>query len=253
MVEPEIMRVIILAAGMGERLYPLTKNSPKSLLEVGGGKTVLESQLDHIALAGIMDVTIVTGYKTEQIEAKVLGYEDMSISICYNPFFATSNNLISAWMAIRQTNENFVLVNGDDVFKPHVLSGLIESRNDITMVIDRKENYDEDDMKVVTGENRVFRVNKKIPSEDANGESIGMIFFRNKGHMIISETMEKMVRNKENMNIFYLAALQEIMDRGYPVNYFECSEDDWAEIDFHSDLSFIRQHIEKYAADIVNV
>ena len=247
------MRVIILAAGKGERLYPLTKNSPKSLLEVGGGKTVLESQLDHIALAGIMDVTIVTGYKTEQIEAKILGYGDMSISICYNPFFATSNNLISAWMAVRQTNENFVLVNGDDVFKPHVLTGLIESRNDITMVIDRKENYDEDDMKVITEEDRVFRVSKKIPAEDANGESIGMIFFRNKGHMIISETMEKMVRKKENMNIFYLAALQEIMDKGYAVNYFECSKDDWAEIDFHSDLSFIRQHIEKYAADIVNV
>ncbi len=247
------MKVIILAAGKGERLYPLTKNSPKSLLEIGGGRTVLESQLDHIAQAGVRDVTIVTGYKTEQIEAKVLGYGGPSITICYNPFFATSNNLISAWMAVRETGENFVLVNGDDVFRPGVLSGLLESKGDITMVIDRKESYDTDDMKVVTSGGRVLAVGKKIPEGQANGESIGMILFRNKGRAMIRETLERMVRREENMNVFYLAALQEIMDMGFPVNYHECSREDWAEIDFHNDLSFIREHIEKYAADIVNV
>ncbi|MBN2070040.1 MAG: phosphocholine cytidylyltransferase family protein [Candidatus Krumholzibacteriota bacterium] len=247
------MKVIILAAGKGERLYPLTKNSPKSLLELGGGKTVLESQLDHIVEAGIHDVTIVTGYKTEQIEAKIIDRTDPEISICYNPFFATSNNLISAWMAVRQTNENFVLVNGDDVFRPHVLSGLIESRHDITMVIDRKEKYDSDDMKVVTSGGLVHKVSKQIGEEEANGESIGMIMFRGKGRGIILDTLEEMARKEENKQIFYLAALQNIMDKGYPVHYHECSREDWAEIDFHSDLSFIRKHIENFAADIVNI
>ncbi|MBN1164914.1 MAG: phosphocholine cytidylyltransferase family protein [Candidatus Krumholzibacteriota bacterium] len=247
------MRVIILAAGKGERLYPMTKNSPKSLLEIGSGRTVLESQLDHIAQAGIRDVTIVTGYKTEQIEAKVLDYRDLDITICYNPFFATSNNLISAWLAIRETHENFVLVNGDDVFKTRVLSGLLDTDDDITMVIDRKANYDQDDMKVVTSGDRVFRVSKDIPLDETNGESIGMILFQGKGRSIIRDTLEGMVRREENQKIFYLAALQEIMERGFPVHYHECSRDDWAEIDFHSDLSFIRQHINKYAADIVKV
>ncbi len=247
------MRVIILAAGKGERLYPLTKNSPKSLLELGGGKTVLESQLEHIATVGIGDVTIVTGYKTEQIEAKVLGFDGLEITICYNPFFSTSNNLISAWLAIRETGENFVLVNGDDVFKVHVLSGLLESKNDITMVIDRKEEYDSDDMKVITRGGRILEVSKEIDPARADGESIGMILFRGKGRTIIRETLERMVRRDEAKNIFYLAALQEIMNMGFPVNYHECSREDWAEIDFHSDLSFIRSRIDRYAADIVNV
>ena len=247
------MRVIILAAGKGERLYPLTKNTPKSLLEIGGGKTVLESQLEHIAQAGVRDVTIVTGYKTQQIEAKVLGMRDLDISICYNPFFATSNNLVSAWLAVRETSENFVIVNGDDVFKPHVLSGLIESTRDITMVIDRKDQYDLDDMKVVTRGELVVSVSKEIPAEEASGESIGMIMFQGKGHAIIRETLEKMIRVEETKNIFYLAALQSIMDRGFPIHFHECAPEDWAEIDFHSDLSFIRRHIDRYAADIVNV
>jgi len=248
----EKMRVIILAAGKGERLYPMTKNTPKSLLELGGGTTVLESQLENIEKVGIKDVTIVTGYKTEQIEAKVKDISSLDITICYNPFFATSNNLISAWMAIRETSENFVLVNGDDVFKPHVLEGLLQSNHDITMVIDRKENYDPDDMKVVTDGELVLKVSKEIPLEEANGESIGMMQFKRKGRLIISETLERMVRQEEGKKIFYLAALQRIMDKGYPVHTYECSPDDWAEIDFHSDLSFIREHINKYASEIVN-
>ena len=247
------MRVIILAAGKGERLYPLTKNTPKSLLEIGHGKTVLESQLENIAGCGIKDVTIVTGYKTEQIEAKVKDIDFLDITICYNPFYATSNNLISAWLAIRETSENFVLVNGDDIFKRKVLEGLLKSPNDITMVIDRKEKYDEDDMKVVTDGELVLKVSKEIPVEEANGESIGMILFRRKGRSIIRETLERMVRVDENKKIFYLAALQNIMDKGYPVHFHECSPQDWAEIDFHSDLSFIRRHINRYASEVVGV
>ena len=247
------MRVIILAAGKGERLYPLTKNTPKSLLEIGHGKTVLESQLENIASCGIRDVTIVTGYKTEQIEAKVKDIDFLDITICYNPFYATSNNLISAWLAIRETSENFVLVNGDDIFKRKVLEGLLKSPNDITMVIDRKEKYDEDDMKVVTDGELVLKVSKEIPVEEANGESIGMILFRRKGRSIIRETLERMVRVEENKKIFYLAALQNIMDKGYPVHFHECSPQDWAEIDFHSDLSFIRRHINRYASEVVGV
>ncbi len=247
------MRVIILAAGKGERLYPLTKNTPKSLLEIGHGKTVLESQLENIAGCGIRDVTIVTGYKTEQIEAKVKDIDFLDITICYNPFYATSNNLISAWLAIRETSENFVLVNGDDVFKRNVLEGLLKCTNDITMVIDRKEKYDEDDMKVVTDGELVLKVSKEIPVEEANGESIGMILFRRKGRSIIRETLERMVRVEENKKIFYLAALQNIMDKGYPVHFHECSPQDWAEIDFHSDLSFIRRHINRYASEVVGV
>jgi len=247
------MRVIILAAGKGERLYPLTKNTPKSLLEIGHGKTVLESQLENIAGCGIKDVTIVTGYKTEQIEAKVKDIDFLDITICYNPFYTTSNNLISAWLAIRETSENFVLVNGDDIFKRKVLEGLLKSPNDITMVIDRKEKYDEDDMKVVTDGELVLKVSKEIPVEEANGESIGMILFRRKGRSIIRETLERMVRVEENKKIFYLAALQNIMDKGYPVHFHECSPQDWAEIDFHSDLSFIRRHINRYASEVVGV
>jgi len=240
------MKTIILAAGKGERLMPLTRNTPKSLLELGNGITVLESQLNSIKMCGIKEVVIVCGYKVEQIEAKVKDYDSENIKIVYNPFYDVSNNLISAWMARYELQDDFVLVNGDDVFHHRVLEGLLNCDGEICMVIDRKERYDEDDMKVVTKENRVYTVSKDIPLEEVNGESIGMMKFQGNGKKKFVTTLENMVRKKENLNIFYLAALQQIMDDYFPVHYYECSADDWGEIDFHPDLDLIRENITTY-------
>ena len=62
-----------------------------------------------------------------------------------------------------------------------------------------------------------------------------------------SSILDKMVRIKKNLDVFYLAALQQLMDEGYRITYCECSPEDWAEIDFHPDLELIRANIDKYA------
>ena len=240
------MKVIILAAGKGERLYPLTQKIPKSLLELGKGITVIETQLKNIKISGVSEVIIVGGYKVEQIEAKIKNYNGLSIKIVYNPFYGISDNLVSAWMARYEMYGDFVLVNGDDVFHPHVLEGLLKNDTEICMVIDRKEEYMEDDMKVVTKGDGVYKVSKGIPAEEANGESIGMMKFQGNGKKKFVTTLEKMVRKKENLNKFYLATLQQIMDDGFPVHYFECSVRDWGEIDIHPDLKYIQKNIDKY-------
>jgi choline kinase len=140
-----------------------------------------------------------------------------------------------------------VLLNGDDVFDPAVLKNLIESRHFITMVIDKKAKYDEDDMKVTIEGYRITCVGKTIPVAEADGESIGMILFKGKGREIMRRTLDRMVRFTHYRNAFYLAAIQKIIDDGIPVNYVECGEDQWAEIDFHPDLSFIRQNMSNFS------
>jgi choline kinase len=164
----------------------------------------------------------------------------------YNPFFDVSNNLVSAWMARFFMEEEFILVNGDDIFHQRVLQGLLEHTEDICMVIDRKEAYDDDDMKVITRGDRVLQVAKTLPLSEANGESIGMMKFAGHGCRIMRETLDRMVRDKANLNIFYLAALQAIMDSGFPVHYHECDESDWAEVDIHPDLKSVRDMIQKH-------
>ena len=87
------MKAIILAAGKGERLMPLTSDTPKSLLELENGTTLLESQLITINKTVIDKVVIVTGNLTEKIESKVQRYSkeyNIDIQIVYNPFFDIS-------------------------------------------------------------------------------------------------------------------------------------------------------------------
>ena len=245
------MKAIILAAGKGERLMPLTSDTPKSLLELENGTTLLESQLITINKTVIDKVVIVTGYLTEKIESKVQRYSkeyNIDIQIIYNPFFDISNNLLSLWQARHEMESDFIIINGDDIFNDSVLLGLLEHDNNelITMVIDRKETYDEDDMKLIVENGRILEVSKKIPLNEANGESIGMIRVTGEAKGIMVYTMERMVRNKKNMQVFYLAMIQELINQGIVVGYHEISSKDWAEIDFHPDLEDIRKKISTF-------
>jgi len=240
------MRAIIIAAGKGTRLYPLTKNTPKSLLEIGDGLTLLESQLHSLKENNIKDITIIVGYLALQIEAKIDKYrDDFNIDIVYNPFYDISNNLISVWMARYYMNEDFITINGDDIFNPIIIEDLLKSPEQITMVVDFKENYDEDDMKIVHNRGLIKKVSKQIPIHEANGESVGIIKFSGRGRKIYIDTLESMVRYKENINLFYLSAIQRIIDNGYPVHMSKCSAKHWGELDFHPDLLFIREYVKQ--------
>ncbi|MFO7897184.1 MAG: phosphocholine cytidylyltransferase family protein [Candidatus Cloacimonadales bacterium] len=240
------MKAIIIAAGKGTRLYPFTKNTPKSLLDIGQGLTLLETQLHALQEAGITDIVIIVGYRAEQIEAKVKDYEaDFNITTVYNPFYETSNNLISVWMAKEHMKDEFITINGDDIFDSSVICNLLKSKENITMVTDIKAEYDSDDMKIVSQNGQVKAVSKKIDLKQANGESVGIIKFSGHGPQIYRDILDEMVRDPENMNQFYLKAIQKIIDKGFPVHMSVCSEEDWGEIDFHPDLKLIRQYVSK--------
>ncbi len=238
------MKAIIIAAGTGTRLYPITKDIPKSLLDVGQGLTLLETQLHSLQECGIKDIVIIIGYRADQIETKLDEYRDtFNIETVYNPFFETSNNLVSVWMARHHFSEDFITINGDDIFDASVIKTLQNSPHPITMVTDVKSEYDEDDMKIVTAGELVKSVSKKIPLDEANGESVGIIKFTGSGKELYTQTLESMVREPENLNVFYLKAIQKIIDNGHPVHFSRCDPKDWGEIDFHPDLELIRQYV----------
>ena len=111
------MKIIILAAGKGERLYPLTKNTPKPLIDLGDGETLLEKQLKSLSESQVIDeVVIVIGYLYEQFESKLKNFDtSMKISTLYNPFYEMSNNLITLWLSKYEMNQDFLISNGDNL------------------------------------------------------------------------------------------------------------------------------------------
>lgn len=240
------MKVVILAAGKGERLYPLTRNTPKSLIHLGHGVTILESQLECIAAAGISEVAIVCGYRAEQIEAKVGLYRrdhGLQIEIVYNPFYEISNNLVSLWFARYEmlASAGVIVLNGDDVCQKTVLAGLmaVPQTHELCVTISRKAAYDWEDMKVRIDAGRLLRISKDIPPEASDAESVGIVRFTGKAVFRLVGTLDAMVRVEANRTVFWLEAINDLIRQGWPVWPYEIDDGDWAEIDFHLDVQTI--------------
>lgn len=245
------MRIVILAAGTGSRLLPLTRNTPKSLLDLGNGYTLLERQLQAIASAAsgkVEELTLVTGYKAEQIEAKIHDYTGFRFRIVYNPFYRLANQIVSAWMGLQDLDGPVVLINGDDLFKPAVLGRLLEHNSparDITLMVCRKDSYSEEDMKVILNDDRIVDIGKDIPLEQASAESIGMILFSERGLRDLQQTLLHMLRVEANLQAFFPAALRRMIQAGHRLDYCECAVDEWSEVDFHPDLQLMRKQLER--------
>jgi len=120
-----ITTALLLAAGTGSRLFPLTKSSPKCLTLVNE-TSILERLVDNLKKQGFKRLVIVTGYKKECI-MDFLGSKsgDLNIEYIHSPLFLTTNNIYSLWMARNIINEPFVLFESDLVLNTSLLNEMI--------------------------------------------------------------------------------------------------------------------------------
>jgi L-glutamine-phosphate cytidylyltransferase len=245
------MKLLILAAGVGSRLFPLTKNTPKSLLELGDGTTLLERQIENaIVTPEIDEVMIITGYKSEQIEAKILCYKnDIKISTLYNPFYDISNNLMSLWCAHYVMMDNdFMITNGDNIYKNTVYLDILKNLHGdhgIQLTVDFKESYDTDDMKVqLKKDQSLMRVHKNIELENTDAESVGLAIVKGeKERKVFVEKLISMSKNKESLNKFWLEIFNALVNDGISIKTVKIDKNDWREMDFHPDMESIKKEI----------
>ena len=120
-----ITTALLLAAGTGSRLYPLTRNSPKCLTLVNE-KSILERLVIGLKQQGFKRLVIVTGY-LENCIREFLGTKsgNMTIEYIYSPLYKTTNNIYSLWMAREIINEPFVLFESDLIFDVTQLDDMI--------------------------------------------------------------------------------------------------------------------------------
>lgn len=235
------MKTIILGAGQGRRLLPLTADSPKCLLEVQG-KAVLDWQLDALTAAGCRDIVVVVGFGAEQVEA-ALG--ERRVRTVFNPFYEVSNNLASCWVARHEFDQDFLLVNGDVVFQGGLLErilrpGEVAAPAPITVAVDFKEDYDDDDMKVHLDGRRLVRIGKDLPPAEMDAEAIGLHAFRGRGPALFREALEAAARRPGALDRWYLTVVDELA-RAHPVGTASVAGFEWAEIDTPSDLAAVQR------------
>ena len=237
------MNAIVLSAGQGRRLLPLTERDPKCLLEVDGPHTVLELQLRTLARCGIRHATVVLGFGADRVERFLSGIRipGLRVDTLFNPFFATSDNLATCWLARGAMTADFVLLNGDTLFEDRVLQRLLESPPaPITVTIDHKDSYDDDDMKVsIDASRRLLAIGKRLPPESVGGESIGMLCFRGTGVKGFRDELEKVIRTPEGLRAWYLSVVNEMAAR-IPIATASIDGLWWREIDSPEDLEGVR-------------
>lgn len=230
------MKALVLSAGQGRRLLPLTEDRPKSSLEAGG-KSLLSWQLDEFAHTPISEVVVLTGFRASVLEQIISNHQDLPVRTLYNPFFAHCDNLGTCWIAREEMNEPFLLVNGDTLFEAAVVTRLLEGigAQPITLAMDRKGQYDDDDMKIIVEENRLLRVGKQLPLEEVHGESIGMMVFTEEGPALFRNKLDQLMRQAEGRGRWYLSAIDELAAAGQ-VAVQSIEGLGWCEVDDRADL-----------------
>jgi choline kinase len=234
------LKVIILSAGQGRRLLPMTADKPKCAVEVAGA-SVLTWQLREIShCKDISEVVVVTGFATDKAEAIVADFRQphLTVRTQYNPFYANSDNLGTCWIARHEMAEPFILINGDTLFRREILARLVhwQPALPITLTVDRKACYDDDDMKVILENGQLRHVGKKLDRTLVNGESIGMTRFDGRGAELFRSELERSMRFREGLGRWYLSAIDAIAQKN-PVGACIIEGMSWCEIDTLADVN----------------
>jgi choline kinase len=239
------MRAIVLSAGQGKRLLPLTLADPKCLLAVDGEQSVLDVQLRTLARCGIERATVLIGFGAAHVEAFVASnqFGDMKVDTLFNPFYSVSDNLATCWMARSAMTEDFLLLNGDTLFEDELLRRVLKNASaPVNVTIDHKSEYDDDDMKVtLDADKRLRAIGKKLPALTVDGESIGMLVFRGDGVPAWRDALEHAMRETESLKNWYLSVVND-MAQTQPVATVSIEGCWWAEIDCPEDLADVRCH-----------
>jgi L-glutamine-phosphate cytidylyltransferase len=243
------VRVIILAAGQGKRLLPLTADVPKALLDIGG-KTLLERQIEAFAEHGVKDFVVVTGYAAARVEAAgtaVAQRLGAAISFIYNPFYAVADNLASCWMARHMMNRDFIQVNGDNVFRGDLVERLLQApAAPVAVAINRKSGFDADDMKVMLDGERLTEVGKTLPVDAVDAEAVGFYVFRGDGAAAYVAQLEDDMREASALKKWFPSAVGALAKK-VPVQTISVTGLTWAEVDFPADLQSARQLVASWS------
>lgn len=240
------MKALVLAAGKGERLMPLTANRPKSLVDLGDGRTLMQQQVAAMAGSGhVDDICFIVGYLAEQIESVVAtrpGWAG-SVRTTFNPFFEISNNLASLWVARHEMDCDFLVTNGDNLFAPAVFARILGERQDgITLAVSAKDRFDYDDMRVSVTGGAITRIGKDLPDVESSAESPGLVVVRGReARTAFRAALDRAVRKPGALQTYWLETFNQLAAERVRVRpwYFD-AQAEWQEMDFHGDHDRIR-------------
>lgn len=238
--------VIILLAGQGSRLRPLTDTTHKSLIS-WNGKSILQRQMSVWQKNGITDFTLVLGHRGQDIQNHVKEfYPTVKTNFVMNENFAETNTAYSLALALSQIDSGFILADGDVILEASLASNLVNdlSKNRLLCETNR-ERLNAEAVKVVTEKNHVItKIGKDIPLPEASGESIGVGFFQKDWTQTLRPSLQEVVNDKNKWSWYYEDVFQNLIERHQtpsPLTVLSTQNQPCVEIDDHHDLEYAQK------------
>src|SRR5690349_2519576 len=244
------MKAIILSAGQGSRLGQLVQDAPKCLIDFNG-RSLLDRQLDTLESNGVHEAVVVTGFHDDRVEeALARRGSGPKVRTIFNPFYKVADNTGSLYMARQELSGDCLVWNGDTLVSNALMKRVVANgRPGICVTVDRKDSYDEDDMKVIRDAEggRLRAIGKRI-SEGVNAESIGLLAFRSGGAEQFREAIERAMRTSEGTTIWYLRVIHHLAQNG-EVWTLDINGNEWGEVDFPPDVEAARKLTVRWDAE----
>lgn len=245
---------IILAAGKGTRLRPLTDNIPKCMVEVAD-KPILEWQIDTMISCGIDNIIVVSGYREEEII-------DLRVKKIYNRDYETTNMVYSLFCAREYLKRDVIVSYGDIVYSQNVLQKLMQSDKDMVIASDeewlpywkqRCEDPLSDAETFKKGTGRIVETLGQVPSltEDIEGQFIGLMKFSEAGCLKLKQAYDQHMHHQSSENAWGSSRKLRNAYMTDILNHFACHERlyyvpirrEWFEVDNITDLEIANNKI----------
>lgn len=238
---PKVQNAIILLAGMGSRLRPLTDNLHKALLSIQG-KTILERQIAQLTRCGISRLHLVLGYREQDIcDFVTKNFSDLNVQFHRNEIYEKTNTGYSLYLVLKTMTESFLLLDGDVLLHNKLVEALcVDTTDNLLLCETDPAKLDAEAVKArLSNSGEIVEIGKPISLEKAHGESIGVGLYQKDWATALKSQLEKSLKDESNWNWYYEDAMQELLSNEQapsPLKIVSTGDHAWVEVDDFQDL-----------------
>ena len=226
------MKAVILAAGLGSRLRPITNEVPKCMVPVNGIR-IIDKQIDNLLVNGVTEIYVVDGYKAEVL-ANHLNEVYPQVHVVSNHRYGETNNMYSLFLTSQYVKgEEFLLMNSDVYYDADIIKGLLEGADQSKIACDRS-GYIEESMKITLDGDKINHISKKITEEQYYAVSIDVYRISAADSLTLFKEVEDTIIGRKDENSWTEVALDKIFKDAVFIPYVIGER--WFEIDNHDDL-----------------